>query len=74
MFLPRWPSSSVQVVVVHDSAVHFNAVFFLLLLLPLVIIDYVGCTWLLLIFFGLLVVAALGVPVGAGVLLYAGPQ
>jgi hypothetical protein len=69
MFRPKWPSSGVQFVVFQDSAAHCNAVFFLLLLLPLVIFGYVGCTWLFLILFGLLVVAALNVLVGAGVLL-----
>jgi hypothetical protein len=34
--------------------------------------GYVGCTWLFFILFGLLVVAALSVLVGAGVLLCAG--
>jgi hypothetical protein len=39
---------------------------------PLVIFGYVGCTWLLLILFSLLVVAALSVLAGVGVLLCAG--
>jgi hypothetical protein len=39
------------------------------LLLPLVIFGYVGCTWLFLILFNLLVVAALNVLVGVGILL-----
>jgi hypothetical protein len=51
---PDWPSSGVQVVVVEESAAHYNAVFFPL---PLVIFGYVGCTWLLLVLFGLLIVA-----------------
>jgi hypothetical protein len=28
MFRPNWPSSGVQVVIVKDSAVHCNAIFF----------------------------------------------
>jgi hypothetical protein len=40
---------------------------------PLIVIfGYAGCMWLLLILFSLLVVAALNVLVGAGVLLCAG--
>jgi hypothetical protein len=31
IFRPNWPSSGVQVIMVKDSAVHCNAVFFLLL-------------------------------------------
>jgi hypothetical protein len=42
------------------------------MLMPLVIFGYVGCTWLFLVLFGLLVVAALNVPVWAGVLRCAG--
>jgi phosphatidylglycerophosphate synthase len=38
------------------------------MLLPLVIFGYVGCTWLFLVLFRLLVVAALSVLAGAGVL------
>jgi hypothetical protein len=49
-------------VVVQDSAAHWNAGFFP----PVVIFGYVSCTFLLLILFGLLVVPALSVFVGAG--------
>jgi hypothetical protein len=38
MFRPNWPSSGVQAVMVKDSGAHCNAVFFLLLWLPLVIL------------------------------------
>jgi hypothetical protein len=72
MFRPKWPSSGVQFVVFQDSAAHCNSAFFLLLLLPLVIFGYVGCTWLYLVLFGLLAVAAFSVLAGAGVLLCAG--
>jgi hypothetical protein len=64
MFRPKWPSSGVQIVVFQDSAAHCNAGFFLLLLLSLVIFGYVGF-----ILFNILVVAALSVLVGAGILL-----
>jgi hypothetical protein len=51
---------------------HCNAVLFS----PIVVVsdyfDYVSCTWLLLVSFGLLVVAALSVLSGVGVLLCAG--
>jgi uncharacterized oligopeptide transporter (OPT) family protein len=51
---------------------HYNADFF-----PPIVVDscyfgYVGCMWLLLVLFGLLVVAALSVLAGVGVLLCAG--
>jgi hypothetical protein len=39
-------------------------------LIASVYFDYVGCMWLLLVLFGLLVVAALNVVSGAGVLLF----
>jgi hypothetical protein len=51
MFWTKWPSSGVQFVVGQDSTAQSNVVFF-----PLVIFGYVGCTWLLLILFSLLVV------------------
>jgi hypothetical protein len=38
MFRPKWPSSDVEFVVLQGSAAHCSAVFFLLLLLPLVIL------------------------------------
>jgi hypothetical protein len=44
---------------------------FLQLQLPVVVFSYVRCTWLLLVLFGLLVVSALSVLAGAGVLLCA---
>jgi hypothetical protein len=56
MFRPNWPSSGVQIVVVKASAAHCNAIFFLSILVASVIFGYVGCTWLLLVLFGLLVV------------------
>jgi hypothetical protein len=71
VFRPKRPASGIQVVVFQDSAALCNAVFFLLLL-SVVIFGYVGCTSLFLILFGLLVVAALSVLVGARVLLCAG--
>jgi hypothetical protein len=61
MFRPKWPSSAVQVSVVQDSTAHCNAVFFP----PIVIFGFAGCTWLLWILFGLVVVAAFSVPVEA---------
>jgi hypothetical protein len=72
MFRPNWPSSGVQVVMVKDSAAHCNAVFFPPIVVASGYFGYVGCTWLLLVLFGVLVVAALGVPAWAGVLLWAG--
>jgi hypothetical protein len=54
-------------VVLQASIVHCKAGFFLLLLLPLAIVGFVGCMWLFLILFGLLVLAALSVLLGAGV-------
>jgi hypothetical protein len=42
---------------------------FLLLQLPLVIWVSLGCTWLLLVLFGLLLVAALSALAGAAILL-----
>jgi hypothetical protein len=82
MFRSNWPSSGVQVVMVKDSAAHFIAVFFP----PIVVVSgylvmcvtvsfiwvFLGCTWLLLVLFGLLVVGALNVLAGAGVLLCVG--
>jgi hypothetical protein len=77
MFRPNWPSSGVQVVKVKESAAQCNVVFFP----PIVVASgylvmwvthiwvSLGCTWLLLVLFGLLVVAALNVLPGAGVLL-----
>jgi hypothetical protein len=68
MFRPNWPSSGVQFAVVKDSAAHCNAVFF-----PPIVASgyfgYVGCMWLFLVLFGLLVVAAFSVLATAGVLL-----
>jgi hypothetical protein len=72
MFPRKWPSSGVEVIVFQECAAHCNAVFFPLLLLPHVIFGYVGYTWLFMILFSLMVVAALSVFVGAGVLLCAG--
>jgi hypothetical protein len=46
-----------------DSAAHSNAGFFLLQV-PLVIFGYVGCKWLLMVMFGLVVVTALSVLAG----------
>jgi hypothetical protein len=57
MFRANWPSSGVQVVMVKDSAVHCNAVFFPSIVVASGYFGYVGCTWLLLVLFGLLVVA-----------------
>jgi hypothetical protein len=57
MFRPNWPSSGVQVVVVKDSAVRGNAVFFL----PIVVVSgyfgYVGYRQFYLGVLGLHVVA-----------------
>jgi hypothetical protein len=61
MFRPNWSSSGVQVVVVKDSSAHYNTVFFLPTVVASGYFGYVGCTWLLLVLFGLLVVAALSV-------------
>jgi hypothetical protein len=77
MFRRNWPSPCVQVVEVKDSAAHFNAVSFPLIvvasdnLVMWVTISFIwvslGCTWLLLVLFGLLPVAALNVLARAGV-------
>jgi hypothetical protein len=63
----------------NDSAAHCNAVFFPPIALASGYSGYVvttsfiwvslGCTWVLLVLFGLVVVAALSVLVGVGVLL-----
>jgi hypothetical protein len=71
IFQPNWPSSSVQVVV-KDSAAHCNAVFFPPTVVASGYFGYVGSTWLLLVLFGLLVVAALTVLAEAGFLLCVG--
>jgi hypothetical protein len=55
--------------VVKDSAAHCNVGFFPPILVASGYFGYVGCTWLVLVLFGLLVVAALSVLAGAGVLL-----
>jgi hypothetical protein len=46
---------------VKDSAAHCNAVFFPPVVIAYGYLGYVGCTWLLVVLFGLLVVAALSV-------------
>jgi hypothetical protein len=69
MFRPNWPSSGVQVVMVTDSAAHCNAVFFPPTAVAAGYFGYVGCVWLHLVLFGLLVVAALSVLAGVGGLL-----
>jgi hypothetical protein len=61
----NWPSSGVQVFMVKDFAVHCNTVIFPPILVASGYFGYVGCTWLLLVLFGLLVVAALNVLAGA---------
>jgi hypothetical protein len=77
MFRPNWPSSGVQVVMVKDSAAHCNVVFFPPVVVASGYFGYVGyhqfylslgCTLLLLVLFGLLVVAVMNVLAGAGVL------
>jgi hypothetical protein len=72
MFPPNWPSSGVQVVVVKDSAAQCNAVYFPPIVVAIGYFGYVGCTWLLLVLFGLLVVNALNVLAGARILLCVG--
>jgi hypothetical protein len=66
MFRPKWPSSGVRVIMVKDSAAHCDAVFFPPIVVASGYFGYVGCTWLLLVLFGLLVVAALSVSCGGG--------
>jgi uncharacterized membrane protein len=66
MFQPNHPSSGVQVVVVKGSAAHCNAVFFPAIVVASGFFDYVGCMWLLMVLFGLLVLAALSVLTGVG--------
>jgi hypothetical protein len=79
MLQPNWPSSGVQVVMVTDSAAHCNAVFFP----PTVVASgyfgyvgyhqfYLGVLGLQVIACGLLVVAALNVLAGTGILLCVG--
>jgi hypothetical protein len=65
MFRPNWPSSGIQVAVVKDSAAHCNAVFFPPIVVASGYFGYVGCTWLLMVLFDLLVVGVLSVLVGA---------
>jgi hypothetical protein len=72
MFRPNWPSSGVQVVVVKDSSAYCNAVFFHLIVVSSGYFGYVGCTWLPLVLLGSVVVAALSILAGAGVLLCVG--
>jgi hypothetical protein len=43
------------------TAAHYNAVFFPSIVAAAGYFGYVGCTWLLLVLFGFLVVAALSV-------------
>jgi hypothetical protein len=69
MFRPIRPSSGAQVVMPKDSAAHCNAVSFPPTLVASGYFGYVGCMCLFLVLFGLLVVAALNVLAGAGVLL-----
>jgi diacylglycerol kinase len=73
MFRPNWPSSGVQVVVT-ESAAHCNAVFFppVLVASGYLVISSFYLVVLLLVLFGLLVVAALNVLAETGVLLYVG--
>jgi hypothetical protein len=47
--------------VVKKSAAHRNAVFFRPIVVASGYFGYVGCMWLLLVLFGLLIVAALNV-------------
>jgi hypothetical protein len=56
--------------VVKDSAAHCNAVFFPFIVVASGYFGYVGCAWLLLVLFGLLVVAALSVLAGMGIFLF----
>jgi hypothetical protein len=69
MFLPNWPPSSVQV---KDFAAHCNADFFHSIVVASGYFVHGGCKWLLFVSFGLLIVTALSVLAGAGVLLCAG--
>jgi signal transduction histidine kinase len=79
MFWPKWPSSGVQAVMVKDSAAHFNMAFssyFIFLWLFWFYVGYhqfnFGILQLHVValdLFGLLVVAALNVLAGAGILL-----
>jgi hypothetical protein len=69
MFRPNRPFSDVQVVAAKDSTAHCNAVFFPPIVVASGYFGYVGCTWLLLVLFGLLVVAVLSVLARAGVML-----
>jgi hypothetical protein len=57
-----------QVVVVKNSTAHSNAVFFPPILFASGYFGYVGCTWLILVLSGVLVVAALSVLAVTGVL------
>jgi hypothetical protein len=50
MFRPNWPLSGVQVVMLKDSAAHYNAGFFPPIEVASGYFGYVGCTWLLLVF------------------------
>jgi hypothetical protein len=69
MFRPNWPSSDIQVVMMKDSVAQCNAVFFLPIVVASGYFGYVGCTWLLLVLFGLLVVAASSVLAQAEIIL-----
>jgi uncharacterized membrane protein len=57
---------------VKESAAHCNAGFFSPVVVASGYFGYVGCKWLLMVLFGLLVVASLNVLAGAGVLLCVG--
>jgi hypothetical protein len=62
MFRPNWPSSGVQAVIIKDSAAHSNVA---TAVVATGYFGYVGCKWLLLVLFCLLVVAVLNVLAGA---------